>query len=195
MQNQDIAQAVALFDTSDKWNAFLDLCDQRDRIRNAMWKKLVRQGSQAFQKQPEGWKFESLNPEEPSFIWYLSEYGSKSICIVFGWQGQFYMELRNGPSSEKIDEINQLLVSMQFQAIQKGFSRIDEYWKGIWPFNERYNFSFETPWDEDFHPNQLAWYAHFQTTDFIEQIEAKIAKFQTTEMTQVLSELNRLGRV
>lgn len=196
MNPAEIKQAVNLFDTPEKWQAFLELATDKDKLSKAMHQTAYEHLKAYFLREYRisGWTYKPLDNETQSMIWYLGEYGENSICLEYGWQGQLTLEARGGETYTKVKQAAQLLETEQFTSLLAAFERIDEKGNGIYLANEAYNFSFGTLSDTRFDPAQLAWYGHFETEKFLAQIQVKIARFQTPEMTALLGELNQRTR-
>jgi hypothetical protein len=194
MQNEELRQAITLFDTPEKWTAFIDLSNQKDRLKRMMTRTaIVRANHYFLQEHPvPGWSFQQLGAEDFGMIWYLTAFGEYSICLVLAWDGVFVLEVRGGANS--VEETTRLLKDSKFSALMNCFERVDSWWDERFMGREKFNFHFDSPSDGHFGPFRLAWYAHFETERFIEQLGAKVARFQLPEMTALLTELNTLTR-
>lgn len=192
MEISELYQAVQLFDTADKWDAFVDLSRQTDRLKRMMTRTAVVRANHYFlQEHPApGWSFKQFSPDEFAMIWYLTAYGEYSISLVFHWDGIFVLEVRGGVHD--IQAVTQRLQESKFSALMSCFERIDTWWDERFMGKEKFNFSFGTPSDGHFGPFRLAWHAHYNTEKLLEQLGTKVARFQTPEMTALLTELNAL---
>ncbi|WBO85240.1 hypothetical protein [Hymenobacter yonginensis] len=196
MQTEEINQAVQLFDTPEKWSAFLALADQKEVLRQAMYRTAFVRISSHFLKdhQVEGWSFKPLDSSELAMVWYLTQYGEFSICLVMAWKGEFVLEVRGGDRNYKVDEAARLLADSRFNTLLSCFERIDKGVEREYLAREKFNFSFGSPSDTRFGPFRLAWYAQFETEKLLEQIITKVSRFQTPEMTALLGDFNRMAR-
>lgn len=196
MQTEEINQAVQLFDTPEKWTAFLALTSQKESLRQAMYRTAFVRISSYFLKEhkAEGWSFKPLDPDELAMVWYLTQYGEFSVCLVMAWKGELVLEVRGGDRHNKVDEAAKLIADPKYSVLLSCFERIDKGVEGHFLAREKYNFSFGTPSDTRFGPFRLAWHAQFETEQLLEQIVAKVARFQTPEMTALLGEFNQLTR-
>ena len=194
MENEELRQAINLFDTPEKWTAFIELSNHKDRLKRIMTRTAVVRANQYFiQEHPvPGWSFQQFGTDEFAMIWYLTTYGEYSICLVLSWDGVFVLEVRGGSNS--VAEATRLLKDSKFGDLMNCFERVDSWWDDRFMAREKFNFSFGSPSDGHFGPFRLAWYAHFETERFIEQLGAKVARFQQPEMTALLTELNALTR-
>jgi hypothetical protein len=196
MQTEEITQAIALFDTPEKWAAFLALTNQKDNLRQAMLQKAFSRVSTYFLKEhlvPE-WSFKPLSVGDFAMVWYLTKYGEYSVCLVLAWKGEFVLEARGGSFHNQVEKTTELLREPRFSVLKSCFERIDVAEDERFMAREKFNFSFGTPSDTRFGPFRLAWHAHYETESFVDQIAAKVARFQTPEMTELLDELNALTR-
>lgn len=125
--------------------------------------------------------------------WYLEEFKENSICLVLGWNGQLVLEARGGDQYNQVVEAGRLLKTEKFNVLNTCL-RVDAETNGKYLAGEEYNFSFGSVSDGRFNEFSLAWYACYQPEAFLEQVVEKVAKFQTAEMTHLLSELNALTR-
>ena len=194
MENEELRQAINLFDTPEKWNAFIELSKHQDRLKQMMTRTAVVRANQYFRQEHQvpGWSFMQFSDDKLGMVWYLTAYGENSICLVLSWGGEFVLEVRNGANN--VAETTRLLKDSKFSALLGCFERVDTWWDNHFLARERFNFSFGSPSDGHFGPFRLAWYAHFATESFIEQLGAKVARFQLPEMTALLTELNALTR-
>lgn len=195
METEEINQAIQLFDTPEKWAAFLTLSRQTDNLKRAMTRTAVSRANSYFHQEhaAPGWSFKQFGPDEFAMVWYLTAFGEYSICLVLSWSGIFVLEVR-GNNVNDVDTVTQLLKDSKFSALMACFERIDEWWEGRFMAKEKFNFSFGCASDTRFGPFRLAWYAHFETEKLLDQIAAKVARFQTQEMTALLTELNEITR-
>ena len=196
MHPEEIRQAVKLFDTADKWNAFLALSAQKDNLRNEMQRGAYERIKNHYyiksNSAPE-WSYKPLNPVEISMSWYLTEFGENSICLVLGWGGQLVLEARGGDRFNLVGEAGRLLKHEKFGLLFTCL-RVDAETDGQYLAGEEYNFSFGSANDGRFNGLSLAWYAHYHPEEFLTQVVEKISRFQTPEMTALLIELNQLTR-
>ncbi|MGI4741290.1 MAG: hypothetical protein ACRYG7_39495 [Janthinobacterium lividum] len=195
MDTEEVNQALQLFDTSEKWDAFIRLSQQADNLKRAMTRTAVSRANSYFQREhtAPGWSFKQFGPDEFAMVWFLTAYGEYSICLVLSWSGVFVLEVR-GSNVNDVEAATQLLKESKFSALMTCFERVDEWWEGRFMGKEKFNFRFGSPSDTHFGPFRLAWHAHFETEKLLDQIGTKVARFQTQEMTALLTELNELTR-
>lgn len=193
METGEINQALQLFDTPEKWDAFVNLSRQTDKLKRAMTRTAVSRANSYFHREhcAPGWSFKQIWTDELGMVWYLTPFGEYSIALVLAWSGEFVLEVRSNKANE-IETATQLLKDSQFSVLMSCFERVDVWWDGRFVGREKFNFSFGSPSDTRFGPYRLAWHAHFETEKFLDQVNAKVARFQTPEMTALLTELNEL---
>ncbi len=196
MHQEEIRQAVKLFDTAEKWDAFLALSNQKENLRNEMQRSAYERIKNHYYVKSNNapkWSYKPLNPLGISMSWYLTEFGENSICLVMGWNGQLVLEARGGDRYNQVVEAGRLLKNGKFGLLFTCL-RVDAETDGQYLAGEEYNFSFGSTNDGRFNDFSLAWYAHYQPEEFLKQVVEKIARFQTPEMTALLTELNQLTR-
>lgn len=196
MHPEEIKQAVKLFDSAEKWNAFLALSAQKENLRNEMQRpayELIKNYYSVKANNAPGWSYRPLSPLGISMSWYLEEFKENSICIVLGWNGQLVLEARGGDQNNQVVEAGRLLKNEKYSVLYTCL-RVDAETNGKYLLGEEYNFSFGSVNDGRFNEFSLAWYAYYQPEEFLKQVVEKIDRFQTVEMTQLLGELNRMTR-
>lgn len=192
MNQELINQALNLFDTPEKWNAFLELYSQRDGIRDHWYRKLIEISIKRFSTSDivDGWSFKPGGGIDMS--WYLTEYGDQSIRIIFGWSAEMTL-FYDGDNFSKLTE---LLKTKRFSPILEGFQKLDGVFQGNRIAYESRNFIFESPYDTKFDYDRLAWFAGNQTVLFVDQIVKKVNRFRKDDnLTVLLGELNKEVRV
>lgn len=198
MHTEEIKQAVQLFDTVEKWKAFLALTAQTNELRNVMHRTAydsIKAYYFASNHNASGWSYMPITPNELFMVWYLTEYKENSICIVMGWSGEIYLEARGGEFYNDVAKATLLLKSEKFNALLTKFQYVGTENDKKYLASEKFNFGFGTTDDGNFDSMRLAWYAHFKTKEFLQQIIEKVSRFQTPEMTALLAEFNRETRV
>lgn len=198
MHTEDIKEAVQLFDNAEKWKAFVELAEQKGNLQTAMHATAYMRLKSHFLKDSgsASWSYKPLDDDNHVMIWYLTAYGDNSICLLFGWQGQLWLEARGGETCFDVQKIVQLLHEPRFKDLLAGFDRIDNPQNGSCLATEVRNFCFGTANEPitHFSDTSLAWHAQFETDSYLEQVIAKVAKFQTPEMTMLFDELNKATR-
>lgn len=189
MNQELLKQAKAMFDSPEKWNAFLELVWQKDEIRNQWFVKLKEEANKKFSTDEcvEGWVFNSWGVWD--MHWYLKAHGDKSIGLLLGWWGE--MTLCCNGDFYDTTKIHDLLRSERYAPLLNCFSRIDRFYEGGRLAIEIRNFSFGSPYDTKFDLDRLSWYAGNHTEDFLNQIADKVNRFRKdANITSLLNELN-----
>lgn len=188
MQKELLNQAMEMFDTSDKWDSFLELNSQKDHIRNLWYQKLKVKITKVFCEDSiqDGWSFVTWNTWD--FRWYLTEYGKESFCIwMFGNRIGFWVN----PNVHDSQKVTDLLNTDKYSLLMSSL-RPDEVFSGDWKLVEYGNFDFENPYNHHFDNDRLGWYAGNRTNDFASQLLKKIDRVRKDEtLTNLLIEINR----
>ena len=144
MHQEEIRQAVNLFDTAEKWNAFLALSAQKENLRNEMQRpayECIKNHYYLKSNNAPGWSYRTLSPLGLSMSWYLEEFKENSICLVLGWNGQLVLEARGGDQYNQVAEAGRLLKNEKFSALYTCL-RVDAETNDKYLAGEKYNFSF-----------------------------------------------------
>lgn len=190
MNEELIQQAIQLFDTPEKWNAFIELMNRNGEIQNRWWKKLQNAVYDREIREP--------NPDWDIYIWnywdimwYIKGQSTKSLAIHF-WGDAFRVYSNFGELD--INKVSELIKEPRFDCIRNAFDRIDgtNHETIAW---EHRNFSFGTIFDCKFPDSRsLSWYAGNKTEEFADQIIRKVRKLQTPEITDLFKEINQKCR-
>lgn len=194
MNQELLKQAKAMFDSPEKWNAFLELVCQKDEIRNQWYQKLKEEANKKFSTDElvEGWVFNSWGVWD--LHWYQKVHGDKSIGLLIGWWGE--MTLYCNSDFYDTVKIHDLLRTERFAPLLSCFNRIDRFYEGGRLAIEMRNFSFGSPHDTKFDTDRLSWYAGNQTDDFLNQLVEKVNRYRKNEeMNSLLHELNLLTKI
>lgn len=184
MKIDDVAE---LFDTYEKWEAFIDLYYQKDSIKYHWFNKLKMRIESDFNKNKiEGWSCKPFKLGIDDVRWFLKEFGENSICLALEankisvWCNNAVFEsdkarelLRNDLKYEEL--YNKLITIGSLSGEGEGGYFVSENIKFL---------SLGTP-------DSLAWYAQGHTEDFLKKIVDIVEKFTTPEITLLLSDLNR----
>jgi len=182
-----------LFDTPEKWNAFVELSNFRGEIEF----KWLANATQKVRKHfldhpPEYWTFESWDNDVDT-RWHLSEFGRSSLAVGFGWNYQFLLHLID---FEKFDSelITENLRTEKFSPILRCFDRIDRQFETNAKALEYQNFHFGSTNDGRIPVSELAWYAAHETDQFVAQAIEKVERFTNDSMiTGLMRELNEVS--
>jgi len=192
MENQDLlTHVITLFDSFEKWNAFIELSNSRGEIRRRYFDRLKSALVKSFINDQTDWCFQPFNTEQ--YRWFLKEFGSESICLL--WR-VYDLVLWCNPQFTDVQKVKDLLNSPDYNTIFNCFETPDsQSFPNLHHFcEERHRFKFSdgnvySAPDEENH-EKLAWFAGNMTMEMVEQISTKIKRFQTPEITSLLKELN-----
>jgi len=189
-----INQAITIFDSFDKWNAFIELSNARESIKVKYFEKLKQELINKFNRNDfrKDWAFKIITHN--LYRWYLKDYGPDSICIV--WRQDDTVLWSNIISVDVQMAIN-LLNTPDFNSIFNCFDNTDTF-SNTFPHHyceekHRYEFNDSTSYSGITEQNfdKLSWFAGNKTDEMINQISMKINRFRTPEITALLMELNR----
>jgi hypothetical protein len=191
MNQELLNQAKAMFDSPEKWNAFLELLWQKDNIKNQWYLNLKEDITKTFSTDFFSKDWDIKIRGNFSYQWFLKAYGENSISI---WIEDGILSLFASDAHD-IEEVYKLIKSENFAPLVNCFKRIDVSYQGGYIIKEERNFSFGTSTDERFDFEKLAWFAGYRTKEFTKQIADKVNRFRLNEdVTNLLSELNRQTR-
>jgi len=194
MSQDLISEAMNIFDSFEKWEAFLTLYDSRDELKRRYYQDFKRDLNKHFGKNNvNNWSFSA--PYNEQFRWYLTSLTQESICILWYVDG---LVLWANPSNFNLPLAKDLLSTPEYSAILDCFENLDSL---SMPHahhlvEEKHRYSFHNNsivYDGTVESNlyKLGWLARSRSSELITQLEKKIARFQTTEITDLLLELNK----
>ena len=188
MQKELTNQAMALFDTPEKWNAFLDLVSEKESIKYYWHSTLKKALSKRFKEDPmEKWVF-----DKNGMTWYLKEFGKDSLAIWLEDYTDYSLWVK--PDYFDSDKVTELLKKKEYSSIPSLFTQpYVKYQEGNYKFREKMNYIFDI-FDKQYinlNIEQLAWFAEHKTEDFVNQIAEKVDRFRKDkELTKLFQELN-----
>ena len=197
MQKELINQALALFDTPEKWNAFVEIANQKDNMRDHWLQKAKQPLLEYFMAKPtDGWVCEPWGDNKYDLRWYLAAFGRDSLALATGWRFQFTLHVKDlAAYDEKV--INNLLRTTH-SPLLAAFGRVDQQFETEKKATENRNYYFGSPYDSNFgdsNLDKLAWFVGNRTEEFARQIIAKVEAFTTNpELTRMLYEVNEKSR-
>lgn len=185
MNEELLQKAMQLFDTAEKWNAFIELVNRNNDIQSKWWKKLQLEVYDREQKNGNSdWDISTNNNWD--IKWFIKGEPNNTICVHF-WGDSFRVFYNWGGLD--IEKVNELIKDPRFDKIKSCMDRIDgsNHETICW---ETRNFGFGTIYDFCFPNHQtLSWYAGNETMKFADQLIAKVRKFQTPEITELFKEI------
>lgn len=192
-----VSKAARIFDSPEKWSAFLEL----DRLRSSITTHWLTIGTKKlrdhFTANPSpGWNWKIWDTSTDT-RWYLEKFGPGSLGIGFGWNYEFHLFLNDGRSFDS-DRIDQLLKTSNYAELLTDFDpnspvqtrprskarKFPEFtFVGL-------NINGTLPIDE------LAWYAAHQSEAFVKEAACMIERFTRNDrLTSLLSEINEQAQI
>lgn len=198
MQRELLNQAIALFDTPEKWNAYVELANQKETIKWQYFQQMKQPLIKYFNENPvEGWVCEPWGNPSYDLRWYLKDFGKGSLALAIGWTFHFLLNLGDTTLFDT-NKINELLKT-DYSILLAAFDRVDRQLENDNKAVEVRNYSFGSPYDSNFDDSQLdklAWYAGNQTQIFADQIIRKVERFRRDEnLTKMLYQLNEQAKI
>ena len=198
MQKELLNQALGIFDTSEKWNAFVELANQKETMKWGYFQKVKQPLLNYFNANPvEGWVCEPWGNQLYDIRWYLKDFGKSSLALAVGWTFEFHLHLDDTTTFDT-NKINDLLKT-DYSILLSSFDRVDRQFEHNTKAMESRNYSFGSPYDFNFDNSQidkLAWFAGNETENFTTQIIKKVDRFRKDEnLTKLLYDLNAQAKV
>ncbi len=198
MQKELLNQAIGIFDTSEKWNAFVELANQKETMKWHYFQKLKHPLLNYFNSNPiKGWVCEPWGNQLYDIRWYLKDFGKSSLALAIGWTFEFHLHLEDTTTFDT-NKINDLLKT-DHSILLSSFDRVDRQFEHNTKAMESRNYSFGSPYDFNFDNSQidkLAWFAGNETENFAKQIIKKVERFRKDEnLTKLLYDLNAQAKV
>ena len=187
MQTELLNQALALFNTPEKWNAFVEMANQKEKMQFHYFQKLKQPLLKYFNENPvDMWVCEPWGDPNYDLRWYLKDFGKGSLSLAVGWRFCFVLHLEdiNSFDSKKIDE----LLKTDYSIVFSSFDRVDRQLEHQLKVVEERNYFFNSPYDFHFDNSQvdkLAWYAGNKTEEFAEQIIKKVERCKRQLQMQI----------
>jgi hypothetical protein len=193
MNKELTTQAMTMFDSFDKWSAYLELASQKEAMKSAWFNKLNTVLLRKFlvEDAVPGWTCHQTNNID--FHIYLTEFKAYPIFLCIGW----YYKLQLMVLSDKLDGnlVSELLQTEKYSPLLAGFSRIDGINDRERKVIESRNYTFGSPYDGNFSDSigidSLSWFAGNRTEEMAEQVMERVNRFRKSEeLTALLRELN-----
>lgn len=197
MQKELLNKAMTIFNTPEKWQAFLDMVNQKDALKWHCFKKIKQPLMKYFFENPvEGWICEPWANYDYDVRWYLKDFGKQSLGLALGWTFEFHLHLEDVVGFDAL-KMNELLKT-DYSLLLATFDRVDRQFETHTKAMEWRNYSFGSPYDSYFdnnHLDHLSWYAGNETQKFVDQIISKVESFRKNQViTQMLYEVNEKSR-
>lgn len=195
MSNKLTQKAAELFDTIEKWDAFLELAAMQKSILLHWLEEATHDLRNSYRVDPDGkWEMAPWDNGVDT-KWYLKEMGPKSLLIGFGWRYGFYLYLE-GEQKFNSDLISERLLDDEFSKLRALFQKGEILTDRLAKCHEIRNFQFGSPHDGNLSETDMAWYAGNQRKEFLEQALKKAEQFtHDKEMTELIRKLNAEARL
>lgn len=196
MTEEMLQKAMALFDTPEKWNAFVELSHERDFIRNRWFKKLQQKLvslSFADDEHPE-WICSIWNDWD--IEWRLKSFDNKylSFHTWAGFNCRLWIRNVDDGTREKVYaylesdvRFSQMCSFYELVNINKKPSEVP--WDAHFIFNFSKDFN-NRSWDAMV--RSFAWHAGNDTDNVARQIMEQVDKIRTPEMTDLFRKVDEL---
>lgn len=196
MTEEMLQKAMALFDTPEKWNAFVELSFTRNDIQNRWFKKLQ-------QKLVSLTNVDDKHPEWTCNIWgiwdiewKLKSFENKYLSL-HSWAGYHCKLCVKNVDSEKCKKIyehcnNDLRFAQtySFFDIEADHNFKDgSLWQASFHFNFFHDFDYNNYGKMEL---LLSWYAGNDTDNVARQIMEQVDKIRTPEMTDLFRKVDEL---
>jgi hypothetical protein len=187
MNEELLQQAASLFDSPEKWSAFVELMNKSEEIQNRWWEKLQQEVLHKEKKDlNSNWDIDVW--DHWNIEWYIKGEADNTFIIHFWGDGlgvYNYSVLDNS-------KVKNLIQESRFDIIKDCFDGIDGRDKNSQTIaQENGNFTFGSIHDERFKDKRsLVWYAGNRTEEFANQLINKVRKLQTEEITNLFKEIN-----
>jgi hypothetical protein len=184
-----------IFDTQEKWNAFIELSNERQIIIQK-WRLILKEAViQYFTNIDivDGWAFYSSKDGE-AFKWYLTEIGEESISLVFNRTGELILCCDS--NLFYFDEIAMVLKSEKYKPLIEGINYLSTSQYTTFPIESiaRY-FVLHKHVNEINYQQQFAWKAGNETEKIVTEIAKMVNRVRKdSNLTQLLSSLNTLKK-
>ena len=194
MSNEIIKQAEEFFKDKEQWYSFLDLVENKNRIRDSWFTNLKEKINKCFaiDHVDEKWGYVSINLWD--YRWFIKKYGKDSICLYFDGKSLCLWVNSNYFDSIKVTEY---LQQEKYIPIISAFERQDEINASDNENKvcEHGNFRFIDEYDGYFDYDRLAWFAKYKSDELVQQLLIKIDKFRKNSLvTDLIIEINELTK-
>lgn len=199
MKQDIIQEAVNIFDTPEKWEAFYEMEKERPKIINHWLALGAKELREEFRKSPGNWQCDIWGAERDT-RWNLSDLGGGSINVGIGWETfEFHLfDLRN--NDEIWQKTTGLLEEPDFRYLRERIG--PRCYRATWQKEHLLladlNFDpLETGADSGFRPRLIAWHAGQKTPSFfVKKTLAWIRGIiEDKEVVRLIRELNKRSSV
>lgn len=191
MTEELLQQAMGLFDTAEKWNAFVELSYNKNEIANRWWKNLQRElVKQSCESGYSEWTFDIWNAWD--IQWRLKKFQNTYIA-VHSWAGFNYRLWIRNADEDRRNRIYTLLDTERFVMLKSmpklvNLNRASNEVVRDAHFQFDFSDSCDSNWSKMV--EMFAWRAGNDTENMARQIMGQVNRFRTPEMTSLFEELN-----
>lgn len=191
MEPHLIKKAGKWFDRIEKWQAFLELSDAREKIFEHWYVEATTDlRDQWIKQENQAWEMTAWDNDRDTW-WYLTEFGQNSVGVGFGWRYSWCLHSRG--TFESRVALHNTLEKEKYTAIRNAFGTVHERgsFQGI-ALAQHQSFKFGSKDDRQMNLETLAWYAGHNRGEFLKQAIAKVNAFTNDpEITKLMIELNQ----
>jgi hypothetical protein len=187
MNEELLKQTESLFDSPQKWSAFIELMDRSGEMQNRWLKRLQQEVSQREKKDLDS-NWNIYVGDNCEIRWHIKGEANNTFIIHF-WGKESCLGVHNDGALDA-DKVEDLIQESRFDIIKDGFDRIGEWDKSNNTMEEHGNFKFDSIHNGRFTDKILVWYAGNKTKEFADQLIRKVRKLQTPEIKELFKEIN-----
>ena len=189
----DIDQINELFKAKkEQWYSFLDLANDKQNIINAWWKDFFKRMNKEV-RDIGNWKHKLKS--EYFCCWFIKDFSSESFCLnVFWWENNFSLSLGGVPlNKDALIILSHLLKEDGYEKLLTAkFDKLDDINKDGDKHKYVEHCNFIMGRDEINNIEKLAWYAHYEPENLLNEITKKINKFIADEnITEIITKINK----
>lgn len=195
MTEELLQKSMELFDSSEKWNAFVELYYVKDEIRNRWSRKLQR-------KLVELTSMDELHSEWTCSIWnnwdieWKLKNSSNKYLSFHSWVGfccRLWIRNANEEERRKIYEL--FAQDSRYAKLQSNYNIVNLYQSPgeiLWDAHFRFDFSPTFLGNYNKMVDLFSWHAGNNVDDVAQQIMEQVNKARTEEMTDLFRQVNEL---
>lgn len=187
MSNSLIRDAAKIFDSSNRWDSFLEMITLKESIVQHWYDQLHTKIFNKYSIENETWGF--ISRGNGSYSWFLKGdgYGPDSLAIWL--EGYTKFSLWAAPGSFDSDKIRTTLKSEKYSQLIETFGGQLSNNSG-YQITEDGNFTFsDASKNGSFDRDSLAWFAGNKTEELFEQICKKVDNLLDDSITTLIKEL------
>lgn len=96
MNKEILNQTLELFDSPQKWNAFVEMANQKETFKAIYFSKVKQLLLKYFNDNPvEGWSMAPWGNHNFDVRWIQTPFGKNSLAIAIGWTFEFHLHLED----------------------------------------------------------------------------------------------------